>query len=62
MSKLNKEANMDRGLRRKKSERARARRKNVKEIKESTLARMYRRIKEKRIKLSKLKRKHHDKR
>jgi 6-phosphogluconate dehydrogenase len=62
MSKLNKEANMDRGLRRKKSERARARRKNVKEIKESTLARMYRRLKEKRIKLSKLKRKHHDKR
>lgn len=62
MSKLNKEVNMDRGLRRKKSERARARRKNVKEIKESTLARMYRRLKEKRIKLSKLKRKHHDKR
>jgi hypothetical protein len=62
MSKLNKEANMDRGLRRKKSERARARRKNVKEIKESTLVRMYRRLKEKRIKLSKLKRKHHDKR
>ena len=61
MSKLNKEVNMDRGLRRKKSERARARRKNVKEIKESTLARMYRRLKEKRIKLSKLKRKHHDK-
>jgi len=60
MSKLNKEVNMDRGLRRKKSERARARRRSVKEIKETTIQRMYKRLKEKRVKLSKLKRKHHD--
>lgn len=60
MSKLNKEVNMDRGLRRKKSERARARRRSVKEVKETTIQKLYRKLKQKRLKLNKLKRKHHD--
>lgn len=51
---------MDRKLRMTRSERARARRKEVKEVKETTLQKMYRKLKHKRIKLSKIKRRHHD--
>jgi len=60
MSKLNKEPYMDRGLRRKKSERARARRQSVKEVKETVIQKLYRKLKQQRLKLNKLKRKHHD--
>jgi len=51
---------MDRGLRRKKSERARARRSRNKEVIETTQQRLHKRLKNKRIKLSKIKRRHHD--
>ena len=51
---------MDRGLRISKSERARARRSKVKEVKETTMQKLYKKLKNKRIKLSKIKRRHHD--
>ena len=51
---------MDRGLRREKSERARNRRRTVKQVKETTIQKLYRKLKQKRLKLNKLKRKHHD--
>lgn len=51
---------MDRGLRISKSERARARRGKVKEVKETTMQKLYKKLKNKRIKLSKIKRRHHD--
>ena len=60
MSKLNKEVHMDRGLRREKSERARARRKEVKEVRETTIQKLYRKLKNKRVKLNKIKKRHHD--
>ena len=60
MFNLNKEETMDRGLRREKSERARNRRRTVKEVKETTIQKLYRKLKQKRLKLNKLKRKHHD--
>ena len=51
---------MDRRLRMERSERARARRKEVKEVKETTIQKLYRKLKHKRVKLSKIKRRHHD--
>ena len=51
---------MDRGLRRAKSERARARRKEVKAVKETTLQKLYNKLKHNRNKISKIKRRHHD--
>lgn len=51
---------MNRRLRMAKSERARARRKEVKEVRETTIQKMYKKLKHKRIRAQKLKRKHHD--
>ena len=51
---------MDRGLRRKKSERARTRRSKNKEVVETLQQRLHKRLKNKRVKLSKIKRRHHD--
>ena len=51
---------MDRGLRIAKSERARARRKEVKKVKETTIQKLYKKLKNKRIKLNKIKNRHHD--
>lgn len=47
---------MSRAERMQKSERARNRRKEIKEIKETTIQKLYRRLKNNRIKLSKIKR------
>jgi hypothetical protein len=52
--------NMDRGLRRKKSERARTRRSRLKEVVETVQKRLHKRLKNKRVKLSKIKKRHHD--
>jgi hypothetical protein len=52
--------NMDRGLRRKKSERARTRRSRLKEVVETVQQRLHKRLKNKRVKLSKIKKRHHD--
>ena len=60
MYNLKKEKNMDRGLRREKSARARNRRRMVKEVKETTIEKLYKKLKQKRVKLNKLKKKHHD--
>ena len=60
MFNFNKGETMDRGLRREKSERARNRRRTVKEVKETTVQKLYRKLKQRRLKLYKLKRKHHD--
>ena len=51
---------MDRKLRMDRSERARNRRRTVKEVKETTVQKLYRKLKQRRLKLNKLKRKHHD--
>lgn len=51
---------MNRGLRIAKSERARNRRKEVKEVRETTMQKLYKKLKNKRIRINKLKRKHHD--
>lgn len=51
---------MDRRLRMARSERARSRRKEVKEVRETTLEKLYSKLKHKRTKLSKIKRRHHD--
>jgi hypothetical protein len=51
---------MDRGLRIKKSERARARRSRLKEVVETVQQRLHKRLKSKRVKLSKIKKRHHD--
>ena len=51
---------MDRGLRIKKSERARTRRSRLKEVKETIQQRLHKRLKHKRIKLNKIKKRHHD--
>jgi hypothetical protein len=51
---------MDRKLRMTRSERARNRRRTVKEVKETTVQKLYRKLKQRRLKLNKLKRKHHD--
>jgi hypothetical protein len=51
---------MDRGLRRKKSERARARRSRIKEVTESVQQKLRKRLKNKRIKLNKIKKRHHN--
>jgi len=60
MFNFNKRETMDRGLRREKSERARNRRRMVKEVKETTVQKLYRKLKQRRLKLNKLKIKHHD--
>ena len=52
--------NMDRGLRRKKSERARTRRSRLKEVVETVQQRLHKRLKHKKVKLSKIKKRHHD--
>ena len=51
---------MSRAERMQKSQRARTRRQEVKEVKETTMQKLYRRLKHKRIKLSKIKTRHHD--
>ena len=51
---------MDRGLRRKKSERARTRRSRLKEVVETIQQRLHTRLRNKRVKLSKIKKRHHD--
>lgn len=51
---------MDRGLRRTKSERARTRRSRLKEVIETIQQRLHKRLKSKRIKLNKIKKRHHD--
>jgi hypothetical protein len=51
---------MDRGLRRKKSERARTRRSRLKKVVETVQNRLHKRLKNKRVKLSKIKKRHHD--
>lgn len=51
---------MDRGMRRKKSERARARRSRLKEVVETVQQKLHKRLKHKRVKLSKIKNRHHD--
>ena len=51
---------MNRGIRIAKSERARARRKAVKEVRETTIQKLYNKLKRKRNKINKIKRRHHD--
>lgn len=51
---------MDRGLRIKQSERARTRRSRLKKVKETIQERLHKRLKGKRIKLNKIKKRHHD--
>ena len=51
---------MERALRIQKSERARTRRKETKQVKETILQKLYKTLKHKRIKLNKIKRRHHD--
>lgn len=51
---------MDKSIRLQKSERARARRKEVKQVKETLIEKLFRKLKHKRIKLNKIKRRHHD--
>jgi hypothetical protein len=51
---------MSRAERLQKSKRARARRKEIKKVRETTIQKLYNKLKRKRNKLSKIKRRHHD--
>lgn len=51
---------MDRGIRRIKSEKARARRQEVKKVRETLIQKLYKKLKRKRSRLNKIKSKHHD--